>query len=134
MNNVVENDNNVEILSSKRCRRCKRHRTHWIDAACVGTVNTLKVLTTKILSVKATGIGTRRRCRINKFGFPCSNARQTYAEHGWKTGDIALHKDVTGRVVVQSATRLEIRVDGKRIGGKLNDFKLLHSKDSYSYA
>ncbi|MBS3035349.1 MAG: hypothetical protein HCA25_24700 [Dolichospermum sp. DET50] len=40
---------------------------------------------------------------------------------------------VSGRVVVQSATRLEIRVDGKRIGGKLTDFKKLHSKDAYSY-
>ena len=26
MNNVVESDNNVEILSSKRCRRYKRHK------------------------------------------------------------------------------------------------------------
>jgi 5-methylcytosine-specific restriction endonuclease McrA len=108
-------------------------KTHWLDAACVGVVDTLKILTTKILSVKATGQGTRRLCRINKFGFPCSNPRQAY-EHDWQTGDIATGKGVTGRVVVQSGTRLEIRVDGKRIGGKLNDFKLFHSKDSYSYA
>lgn len=27
MNNVVENDNNVERLSSKRCRRYKRHKS-----------------------------------------------------------------------------------------------------------
>jgi 5-methylcytosine-specific restriction endonuclease McrA len=108
-------------------------KTHWLDAACVGVVNNLTILTNKILIVKTTGKGTRRRCRINKFGFPCSNPRQTY-EHGWQTGDIAIGKGVTGRVVVQSVTRLEIRVDGKRIGGKLADFKLLHSKDSYSYA
>ena len=107
-------------------------KAHWIDAACVGVVDALKILSTKILSVKATGKGTRRLCRINKFGFPCSNPRQAYA-HGWQTGGIATGKGVTGRVVVQSATRLEIRVDAKRIGGKLNDFKLLHSKDSYSY-
>lgn len=25
MNDVVENDNNVESLSSRRCRGCKRH-------------------------------------------------------------------------------------------------------------
>jgi 5-methylcytosine-specific restriction endonuclease McrA len=113
--------------------RLELHKSHWIDSACVGIVDTLKMLTTKILSVKATGKGTRRLCRINKFGFPCSNPRQIY-EHVWQTGDIATGKGVTGRVVVQSATRLEIRVDGKRIGGKLTDFKLLHSKDSYSYA
>jgi 5-methylcytosine-specific restriction endonuclease McrA len=108
-------------------------KAHWLDAACVGVVGTLKILTDKILSVKANGKGTRRLCRIDKFGFPCSKARQVY-EHRWQTGDIATGKGVTGRVVVQSASRLEIRVDGKRISGKLSDFKLLHSKDSYSYS
>lgn len=108
-------------------------KTHWLDSACVGVVDQITVLTHKILSVKATGKGTRRLCRINKFGFPCSKPRQAY-EHEWQTGDIATGKDATGRVVVQSATRLEIRVNGKRVGGKLSDFKLLHSKDSYSYA
>ena len=120
-------------LTKFNCGKLGLSKTHWLDAACVGVVNNLTILTNKILIVKTTGKGTRRRCRINKFGFPCSNPRQTY-EHGWQTGDIAIGKGVTGRVVVQSMIRLEIRVDGKRIGGKLADFKLLHSKDSYSYA
>ena len=107
-------------------------KNHWIDAACVGLVKTLTLLTSKILSVKATGQGTRRLCRINKFGFPCSQPRTEYL-HGWRTGDIAVGKGVQGRVVVQSKTRLEIRVDGQRIGGQLKDFTKLHSKDSYSY-
>lgn len=107
-------------------------KTHWIDAACVGIAEKLSVLTTKPLLVKSTGKGTRRLCRINKFGFPCSKPRTSYT-HGWNTGDIASGKGVAGRVVVQSSTRLEIRVDGKRIGGKLSDFKRLHMKDSYSY-
>ncbi len=107
-------------------------KTHWIDAACIGVVQTLKILTTKILTAKATGQGTRRLCRINKFGFPCSEPRKTYLQE-WKTGDIATKQGITGRVVVQSATRLEIRVNGKRIGGKLADFTKLYSKDAYSY-
>jgi hypothetical protein len=109
-------------------------KTHWLDAACVGVVNKLRVLTNQILSVKTTGKGTRRLCRIDKFGFPCSKPRQAYEHNNYQTGDIATGKGVTGRVVVQSASRLEIRFGGKRIGGKLSDFKLLHSKDSYSYA
>jgi len=112
-------------------------KAHWIDAACVGKVEfvglrKLELLTTKPLNVKATGQGTRRLSRINKFGFPCSSPRQSY-DHGWNTGDIAIGKGVTGRVVVQSATRLEIRINKKRIGGGLVDFKKLHSKDGYSY-
>jgi len=113
-------------------RKLNFPKEHWIDAACVGVVENLNILTTNILKVKSTGQGTRRLCRINKFGFPCSNPRQKY-EHKWNTGDIAYCQGVSGRVVVQSATRLEIRVDGKRIGGKLTDFKKLHSKDAYSY-
>jgi 5-methylcytosine-specific restriction endonuclease McrA len=107
-------------------------KTHWVDAACVGKVHQLELLTTVPLTVKSTGKGTRRLCRINKHGFPCSNPRQSY-DHGWNTGDIAAGKGVTGRVVVQSATRLEIRINKSRIGGQLVDFKKLYSKDSYSY-
>jgi 5-methylcytosine-specific restriction endonuclease McrA len=107
-------------------------KAHWIDAACVGVVQTLKILTTKILTVKSTGKGTRKLCRINKFGFSCSEPRKKYP-HKWETGDFATFKGVTGRVVVQSATRLEIRVNGKRLGGRLNDFSKIHSKDAYSY-
>jgi 5-methylcytosine-specific restriction endonuclease McrA len=112
--------------------RLELPKAHWIDAACVGLVNKLSILTSKILQVRATGKGTRRLCRINKFGFPCSNPRKEYS-HGWQTGDLAKGKNVSGRVVVQSAKRLEIRVNGKRIGGQLSDFVKLHSKDGYNY-
>jgi 5-methylcytosine-specific restriction endonuclease McrA len=108
-------------------------KTHWIDAACVGNIDTLKLLTNKPLLITCKGQGTRRLCRVNKFGFPCSAPRTQY-EHGWRTGDVAIGKGVVGRVVVQSATRLEIRIDGKRHGGKLSDFRKLHSKDCYDYA
>jgi 5-methylcytosine-specific restriction endonuclease McrA len=113
--------------------RLELPKAHWIDAACVGVVDTLKFLTTKILSVKACGHGCRRLVRMDKFGFPCSKPRQTYS-HGWQTGDIAIAPNgERGRVVVQSATRLEVRIAGKRIGGKLAAFKCVHRKDGYSY-
>jgi 5-methylcytosine-specific restriction endonuclease McrA len=112
--------------------RLKLDKAHWLDAACVGNVESLLVLTTQPLLIKATGQGTRRLCRINKFGFPCSKPRQKYG-HGWKTGDIAQTRGVTGRVVVQSAIRLEVRVNGQRLGGALSMFKKTHSKDGYFY-
>jgi 5-methylcytosine-specific restriction endonuclease McrA len=108
-------------------------KSHWIDAACVGKVEILEVVTTKPLLIACKGKGTRRLCRINKFGFPCSKPRTSY-EHEWNTGDIMSGFGIVGRVVVQSDIRLEIRVDGKRIGGRLSDFRKLHNKDSYSYA
>ena len=109
-------------------------KIHWLDAACVGLVDSLKILTTKILVSCATGQGTRRLCRIDKFGFPCSRPRQKYSIP-WQTGDIAKTIDgIVGRVVIQSAIRLEVRVNKKRHGGKICDFKKLHSKDGYRYA
>jgi 5-methylcytosine-specific restriction endonuclease McrA len=114
--------------------RLELPKAHWIDSACVGVVDALNFLTAKILSVKATGQGCRRLVRMDKFGFPCSKPRQTYS-HGWQTGDIAIAPTgERGRVVVQSATRLEVRIAGKRIGGKLDTFKCVHRKDGYSYA
>jgi len=115
--------------------RCSQgiDKSHWADAACVGETPSLEVLASQPLIIKAKGHGNRRLCRINKYGFPCSKARKSY-DIPWKTGDIARHDSgVVGRVVVQNAKRLEVRVNGKRTGGKLEQFIKLFSKDGYSY-
>ncbi|PSB55197.1 RNA-guided endonuclease IscB [Chamaesiphon polymorphus] len=114
--------------------RLRLPKEHWLDAACVGVTESLKVLTSKILKVKATGYGTRRLCRMDKFGFPCSKPRQSY-KTSWKTGDIARTIDrIIGRVVVQNEKRLEVRVNGKRHYCKPDEVKPIHRKDGYSYA
>jgi len=109
-------------------------KNHWLDAACVGVVDRLKLLVTHPLIVKATGHGTRRLCRMNKYGFPCAKPRQQHDTH-WRTGDIAKSPDgILGRVVVQSAKAIEIRVDGIRHRCKTLEAKPVHRKDGYSYA
>jgi len=54
-----------------------------------------------------------------------ANGRHSNSSEKWSS--------YTGKVVVQSATRLEVRIDGKRIGGKLSAFKLNHRQDGYLY-
>jgi 5-methylcytosine-specific restriction endonuclease McrA len=109
-------------------------KEHWIDAACVGVTESLKILTEKILKVKSIGQGSRRLCRMNKFGFPCSKPRKKY-NIPWRTGDIARTKSgIIGRVVVQNEKLLEIRVDGNRHRCKPTGLKPVHRKDGYSYA
>lgn len=109
-------------------------KAHWIDAACVGEVELLELVTLQPLLVKATGWGTRRLCRMNKYGFPCSKPRQKY-NIPWKTGDIARTIDgVVGRIVVQNEKRLEVRVNGTRHHCKVKEVKPMHRKDGYSYA
>jgi 5-methylcytosine-specific restriction endonuclease McrA len=108
-------------------------KEHWIDAACVGVTESLKILTEKILKVKSIGQGTRRLCRMNKFGFPCSKPRKKY-NIPWRTGDITrTESGIIGRVVVQNEKLLEIRVDGNRHRCKPTEIKPVHRKDGYSY-
>jgi 5-methylcytosine-specific restriction endonuclease McrA len=124
--------------------RLELPKAHWIDAACVGVVDALKILTTKILSVKATGHGCRRFCRINKFGFPCTEAKQEF-EH-ISTGDIVratLSKDrknvvagtYTGRVKTPTTKGCEVVINEFRIGfSNMQDIKIIHHSDGFSYA
>ncbi|MEM6404455.1 MAG: RNA-guided endonuclease IscB [Cyanobacteria bacterium P01_D01_bin.116] len=44
-------------------------KQHWIDAACVGDVDNLKLLTNQPLKIKCNGHGTRQMCRTDKYGF-----------------------------------------------------------------
>lgn len=124
--------------------RLELPKAHWIDAACVGVVDALKFLTTKVLNVKATGHGCRRFCRINKFGFPCTGAKQEF-EHV-STGDIVkatLRKNrknvmagiYTGRVKTPTTKGCEVVINEFRIGfSNMQDIKIIHHSDGFSYA
>jgi HNH endonuclease len=123
--------------------RLELPKTHWLDAACVGVVNALLVLTTKILSVKARGHGCRRMTRINKYGFPCTEAKQIF-DH-ISTGDFVkatLQKDrknVTagtyiGRVKTPTPKGCEVVINGFRVGfSTMQDIEVIHHSDGFSY-
>jgi 5-methylcytosine-specific restriction endonuclease McrA len=118
-------------------------KTHWLDAACIGIVDTLKVLVTKILSVKSTGHGCRRMCRIDKFGFPCTEPKQVFTHIA--TGDyvkVLIQKDrknvlagtYSGRVKTPTVKGCEAIIDGFRIGfSSMSDIRIIHRNDGFSY-
>lgn len=119
-------------------------KEHWLDAACIGVTETLKVLTRKILRVKATGTGGRQRCQTDKFGYPQKH-RPLRPIHGFSTGDVVkvfIPKGVNqgkyiARLCPYSNGRGEIYpvVGKKRIGIKLEYIvRAIHRKDGYSYA
>lgn len=119
-------------------------KTHWLDAACVGVTQTLKILTSKILRVKATGLGSRQRCQTDKLGYP-QKYRPLRPIHGFCTGDIVKTLIPKGKNAGTYIARLcpysngngEIypTVGKKRIGIKLEYVvKPIHRKDGYSYA
>ncbi|BAZ22739.1 hypothetical protein NIES4073_36260 [Kalymmatonema gypsitolerans NIES-4073] len=143
-------------------------KAHWIDAACVGqcsavdgfpvagncrsrsvsegltrkgVVETIKLATTKILRVKATGFGGRQRCQTDKFGYPQKH-RPLRPILGFCTGDI-VRADVlkgkyagtfTARVCPMSHGYGEFVIDKKRRSIKLDYLTPVHRKDGYDYA
>ncbi|WP_373547829.1 RNA-guided endonuclease IscB [Chamaesiphon sp.] len=119
-------------------------KTDWLDAACVGVVDTLQVLTFKILSVKVTGHGCRRMTRIDKYGFPCTEAKQTFSHIS--TGDFVKatiqknRKNVragtyTGRVKTPTPKGCEVVINGFRVAfSSMQDLKIIHHNDGFSYA
>lgn len=123
--------------------RLKLEKTHWLDAACVGDLESLSVLTSQPLRIKATGHGSRQMCRINKYGFPCSKPKQSFTH--CKTGDIVsitltkpkvrfevgTHK---GRVKTPTEHGLEIKIGEYRlVVGDMTSVKFIHKQDGYSY-
>lgn len=137
----------IQVSSGGRTKynRCRLGlpKTHWIDAACVGVVDSLKVCTTKPLLIKATGHGTRQMCRTDKYGFPTRYVPRIKTVKGFQTGDIV--KAVvpsgkkagthTGRVAVRSTGSFNISTKAGLVQGINHKYcSLIHRKDGYSYA
>jgi 5-methylcytosine-specific restriction endonuclease McrA len=116
-------------------------KTHWLDAACVGKVETLKVLTNQPLLIKATGHGTRQMCRTDKFGFPSRYVPRFKFVKGFQTGDIVKAvvtkgKKVgtyTGRIAVRSNGSFDVSTSRGLIGISYKYCRQIHNKDGYSY-
>jgi 5-methylcytosine-specific restriction endonuclease McrA len=117
-------------------------KTHWLDAACVGEVESLEVLTNKPLLIKATGHGTRQMCRTDKFGFPSRYVPKLKFVKGFQTGDIVkaivtFGKKIgtyIGRVAVRSSGSFNISVSELVSGISYKYCSIIHKKDGYSYA
>jgi 5-methylcytosine-specific restriction endonuclease McrA len=118
-------------------------KTHWLDAACVGEVESLEVLTTQPLRIKATGHGSRQQCRTDKYGFPSRYVPKDPYVKGFQTGDIVKAIVTKGKKVGQYLGRVAVRSSGsfnisdktgliQGISHKLCN--LIHKKDGYGYA
>ena len=64
-------------------------KTHWCDAACVGTSTPEHIKTRGVvpLAITAYGHGRRQMCLMTKYGFPRTAAKKR-GTHGFLTGDI----------------------------------------------
>ncbi|USR91150.1 RNA-guided endonuclease IscB [Phormidium yuhuli AB48] len=118
-------------------------KTHWLDAACVGRVNRLEILTTQPLLIKATGHGTRKMCGTNKYGFPFRHRSRVRIHKGFQTGDIIV-ANVTagkkigsylGRVLCRASGSFDIATKMGKVAGISHKYcKSIHKRDGYAYA
>jgi 5-methylcytosine-specific restriction endonuclease McrA len=117
-------------------------KSHWLDAACVGQVEELKVLTSQPLLIKAAGHGTRQMCGTDRFGLPVRHRSKKQIHFGFQTGDI-ISATVTagkkigsyvGRVLCRASGSFDIATTNGRIAGISHKYcKSIHKKDGYSY-
>lgn len=118
-------------------------KAHWLDAACVGNVAALEVLTAKPLLIATKGHGTRQMCGTDKFGFPTRHRSQVQIHKSFQTGDIVKASVTTGkkigsyvgRVLCRASGSFDIATKAGRVTGISHKYcKSVHKKDGYSYA
>ena len=117
-------------------------KSHWLDAACVGVVESLQLLTNKPLLIKATGHGTRQMCGTDKFGFPIRHRSKVQIHNDFRTGDVVAATVTTGkkvgsyvgRVLCRASGSFDIAITTGRVSGISHKCcKAIHKKDGYSY-
>jgi hypothetical protein len=113
-----------------------------LDAACVGKVEELKVLTSQPLLIKAAGHGTRQMCGTDRFGFPIRHRSKKQIHFGFQTGDIVgatvtAGKKVgsyVGRVLCRASGSFDIATMKGRVAGISHKYcQSIHKKGGYSY-
>ena len=118
-------------------------KTHWIDAACVGELESLEFLTNQPLLIKSMGHGTRQMCRTDKFGFPSCYMPQFKFVHGFQTGDIVKAIVTTGKRIGEYCGRIAVRSRGSFSlsdksglidGVNYKYCTTVHRKDGYIYS
>jgi len=117
-------------------------KTHWLDAACVGQVESLEVITSQPLLIKASGYGTRQMCRTDKFGFPSRYVLRNKFVKGFQTGDIVKALVTYGKKIGKYVGRVAVRGTGsfnisatEMVQGISHKYcQIVHRKDGYSYS
>ena len=117
-------------------------KTHALDAACVGTQEELFHWDMPTMELKATGRGTYKRTRLDKYGFPRAYFMRQKHVRGFKTGDMATVKVPSGkkkgtyfgRVAVSKTGTFTIQTRSGAVQGvSWKHFTLAQRGDGYGY-
>lgn len=122
--------------------RLELAKSHWIDAACVGKVDSLQLVVSKPLLIIAAGHGNRQMCGTDKYGFPTRHRTRVQVHKGFQTGDIVKAVitsgkkvgEYVGRVLCRATGNFDIATQKSRVAGISYKYcQPIHRKDGYSY-
>jgi hypothetical protein len=106
----------VEASSGGRTKynRCRLDvpKTHALDAACVGAVEAVTGWRRPTLAIKATGRGSYRRTRLDKYGFPRGYLMRGKSVKCFQTGDMVRATVTSGKKVGAYRGRVAVRASG----------------------
>ncbi|HEY9623688.1 MAG TPA: RNA-guided endonuclease IscB [Crinalium sp.] len=115
-------------------------KTHWLDAACVGRVEQLQILTTQPLLIKATGHGNRQMCGTDRYGFPIRHHTKRKVWYGFQTGDLVVAKVPSGKFAGRWTGRISVRsrpsfklVSTQSFDVHPKYLEVIHRADDYNY-
>lgn len=107
----------IELASGGRTKfnrlRLDIPKSHALDAACVGAVETLSNWNLPNLVIKCTGRGSYQRTRLDKYGFPRGYLMHQKSVKGFQTGDMVVATVPAGFKVGTHAGRVAVRATGK---------------------
>jgi hypothetical protein len=92
----------------------------------------------QVLSITAMGHGTRKMCRMDKYGFPRTHAKSQKRVRGFQTGDLVRAVVPTGKHQGTHVGRVAVRTSGSfRVGTRdgigWKHCAILHRADGYDY-
>jgi hypothetical protein len=117
-------------------------KTHALDAACVGEVDSLTGAGITPLSIRCMGRGSRKRTRFTAYGFPRGKLSPAKAHFGFRTGDMVRAKVPdgkyagihTGRVAVRKSGSFNIQTAAGTVQGIAHRHcRKLQAADGYNY-
>jgi 5-methylcytosine-specific restriction endonuclease McrA len=120
-------------------------KAHWLDAAGVGTsgASIFAHQTLQPLLIQAIGRQSRQMCRVDKYGFPRTSAKQNRSVHGFQTGDmvkavVTAGKKIgtyVGRVAIRTSGNFNIKTPQVTVQGISYKYcQLQHRSDGYMYS
>ncbi len=87
-------------------------KEHYYDAMCIANNYKYKIVTNRVLEVKAQGRGSRQMCRMDRFGFPRTKAKTSKIVKGFQTGDIVKALVTKGKKIGIYLGKVAVRVSG----------------------